>query len=444
MTPSLTDETRSMLVVLAAKPKKRPDGTVAKTTLVPDGGGLYLQLSASGDTISKSWIFRSSVGGRETRMGLGVYPSVSLSEARDKAAVCRSDSRTGVNPLAAKRQRAVEEERAERERKAAEALANARGVTFKDAAEQYIRGKQAGWSSAAYRAQWTQSLEDYAFPIFGDLPCADVTPELVLQALEPHWEARTKTMKDARGRIAAVLNFAAVKGYRPRGQNPAAWRDNLEVSLAKPSLVTPVINHPALPHAQIPEFMARVRAEESTKARALEMVVLCASRVSEVIGARWSEFNLTDRLWTIPASRMKTREEHNVPLSDAAIAVLMAVRGDAIPHPNNLVFPNPRGMKWQKTDILKVARKIWPDMINTPEGPRAITVHGLRSSFRDWVGEEDTGHAGEVAEHALAHVVKGVEGDYRRGKALKKRRRLMADWAAFCASQPVHERHAAS
>ena len=160
---------------------------------------------------------------------------------------------------------------------------------------------------------------------------ADVTPELVLQVLEPRWAKKTKTMKDLRGRIAKVLNFAAVKGYRPKGPNPAAWKDNLEVSLARPSKVTSVVNHPALPYAKVGAFMARLRKDPSFKARALEFIILCASRAGEVLGARWREIDLKARLWTIPAERMKMRKEHNVALSEAACAILQAIKGDKPP-----------------------------------------------------------------------------------------------------------------
>jgi integrase len=450
-----------------AKPTIRPDGTMAKTTLLPDGSGLYLQLSTStkaperapdetatayrqrliamlqsGDVIqvSKSWVFRSAVGGKEHRIGLGPYPKVSLTEARERADGHRAASRNGTNPLDAKRQKERDEERAAREKKAADALAAARGTTFKEAAERYMAGQKAGWSSAVYRGQWSQSLEDYAYPVFGDLPVSDVTPELVLQVLHgpdydpekpetSRWVQKTKTMKDLRARIAKVINFAAVKGLRPKGPNPAAWKDNLEVDLAKPSKVTPVVNHPALPYTRAPAFMARLRDDHSVAARALEFTILCASRAGEVFGARWGEFDLKARLWTIPANRMKGRETHNTPLSDRACAILTAIKCDTIPHPSALVFTNRVGLQLADTMLLRLARRLQPDM---PE----LTVHGFRSTFRDWVSEE-TNHAPEVAEHALAHKVKGVEGDYRRGTALKKRRALMEDWARYCAAAPA-------
>jgi hypothetical protein len=243
-----------------AKPAVRPDGTVAKTTLLPDGGNLYLQIS---DTGSKSWIFRSAVGGCETRIGLGAYPQTSLIEARKLADQHRAAARSGANPLDAKRQREAGEERVRREKAAAEALANARGVTFEHAAEHYIAGKKAGWSNAAYREQWGQSLRDDVFPTLGGVSCADIDAEMVLRVLEPNWTTRTKTMSDVRGRIAKILNFAAVKGYRPKGPNPAAWKDNLEVSLASPNKVRPVENRPALPYADVPAFMARLRRDDS-------------------------------------------------------------------------------------------------------------------------------------------------------------------------------------
>jgi integrase len=232
------------------------------------------------------------------------------------------------------------------------------------------------------------------------------------------------------------LNYAAVKGYRPKGPNPAAWRDNLEVSLPKPKKLRPVAHHPTMPYADVPEFMRRVRADSSTKARALELTVLCGSRRNEVLGARWGEFDLEAGLWTIPAKRMKRRADHVVPLSDAAVTMLIEMRGNAISHPASLVFVNDRGLQLYKEDMLRLARKLWA-------GPQQFDLHGFRSSFRDWVGDE-TDTAREIAEAALHHKVRGVEGAYRRGTALRKRHQLMNDWAAYCAGQPVQEQRAVS
>jgi integrase len=439
------------LAVKNAKPEIRKDGTISKTTLLPDGDGLYLQLSIGtkaperepdetldayrerlltqmldgGILFSRSWVFRSAVGGRETRIGLGAYPGVTLAKARESAKEQRDSRDRGTNPLKAKQQKEAAGAKAEQEREAAEARANAHGTTFAQAAAQYIAGQEAGWSNPSYRAQWKQSLKDYAYPLIGDLPVAEVTAELVLQVIEPYWKEKTKTMADLRARIAKVLNFAAIKGYRPKGQNPAAWKDNLEVSLAKPSRVTPVVNHPALPYAKIGAFMAELRKNPSIVARALEFTILYASRVGEVRFARWSEIDLKARLWTIPASRMKAREEHNVPLSERACAILEAIEGDTIPHPATLVF-NKMGRRLALNAALKLACQMEP----------GITLHGFRSTFRDWVGDE-TEHRREIAEFALAHKVVGVEGDYRRGKALRKRRRLMEDWAQYCATIPA-------
>jgi integrase len=227
-------------------------------------------------------------------------------------------------------------------------------------------------------------------------------------------------------------NTLLIRGhFYPRGRDTPECRTGLDqdVSSADEIGVAPVIagesNVPALPYAKVGAFMARLRKEPSTRARALEFTILCASRLGEVLGARWGEIDLKARLWTIPAERMKMREEHNVALSEAACAILQAIKGDTTPHPSTLVFTN----RVCKTDLLKLARRLQPDM---PE----VTVHGFRSCFRDWVSDE-TDHAREVAEHALAHKVKGVEGDYRRGTALKKRRIMMDDWAKFCAAAPA-------
>lgn len=438
-----------------AKPGIRVDGTIPKTTLLPDGDGLALQLSVGtkpparepdetpeayrervvrlmatgGVTFSRSWIFRSAVGGKEHRIGLGAYPGVTLAEAREAAKEHRNARDKGVNPLAERLRKEAAEAAAKREEEAARARAAAHSTTFAMAAEQYISGQEASWSNASYRAQWKQSLKDYAYPLIGDLSVAEVTSDLVLQVLEPHWRTKTKTMKDLRARIAKVLNYAAAKGYRPRGQNPAAWRDNLDAILAKPSKIirpgklTPVMHHPALPYADIVDFMAKLRQNSSIEARALEFSILTAARTGEVRFMRWSEVDLKGRLWSIPAHRMKGREEHNVPLSEATCAILLAVKGDdAIPHPATLVF-NKLGRRLALNATLTLARKMRP----------GSTRHGFRSTFRDWVAEKSR-HDGELAEFALAHKVVGVKGAYLRGRLLEKRRLLMEDWARYCAT----------
>jgi integrase len=426
------------IAIRKAKPKLGANG-LPRTTLMPDGNGLYAQINPSpGGRFSISFVFRSATGGKEHRTGLGGYPATSLIQARELAEQHRAAARSGVNPLEAKRQRQAEEERVRREKAATEARAVAlRGVTFKEAAEQYIAGQKAGWSNATYRAQWAQSLRDYAYPVLGDVSCTDITHEMVLQVLESIWTSKTRTASDLRGRVENILGFAATKGWRSRDAgNPASWHNNLQFSLASPNKLRPVVNHPALPYANIPEFMSRLRADPSVKARALEFVILTASRLGEVLGVRFGEIDFKTKVWTVPASRMKGRRDHSIPLSDRAIAVLMSACGDATPHPSVLVFTNRRGMRFNKMDLIRLTRQIWPEM------PTA-TLHGMRSTFRDWCGDE-TDHPREVAEAALAHKTKGVEGAYRRQTALAKRRLLMIEWSQFCNSSSSLQKRAAA
>jgi integrase len=379
-----------------------------------DGGGLYLNV---GKGLARSWIFRFRRDGKLHDYGLGPVHSVSLSAARQRAFECRAALYAGNNPVEVRQARRLER-----------VLAAATAVTFENAAEQYIAAHAAGWRSPRQEAQWRQSLTDFAFPTLGKLPVLAIDTALVLRVLEPIWQTKTETASRVRGRIEAVLDWAAARGFR-QGENPARWRGHLENLLPKRSKVRRVEHHATLPFTGIGPLMAELRRQEGVAARALEFLVLTASRTGEVLGARWSEINLAERAWTIPAERMKGGKEHRVPMSDAALQVIEAMASVA----RMLASPA----------VVQVDEYVFPGR-NGPLGPMAlrrvlgclgrtdISVHGFRSTFRDWAAEV-TAYPREVAEMALAHAVGSqVETAYRRGDLFEKRRALMRDWALHC------------
>jgi integrase len=374
--------------------------------LYGDGGGLFLQVAKGG---SKSWVFRFKEAGRLHVMGLGPLHTISLSEAREKALACRKLRLEGVDP--------IEHRRSARQQMRLEA---AKTITFRECAEQYIATMRDSWRNEKHASQWPTSLGAYAYPVFGDLPVQAIDTALVMKALQPVWKTRPETASRVRGRIESVLDWAAAREYR-RGDNPARWRGHLENLLPKRSKVRRVEHLAALPYHQVGEFMVELRREEGIGPRALEFTVLTAARSGEVFGARWDEFDLDERLWTVPGERMKAGKEHRVPLSDAAIAVIQ--RMAPIRH-SDYVFPGARrGGPLSPMAMLMVLRRM---------GHGDLTVHGFRSSFRDWAAER-TAFPAEVREMALAHAVSNkVEAAYRRGDMFQKRRQLAEAWAAFC------------
>lgn len=394
--------------------------THAKATgLHADGGGLYLKVAPGG---SKSWVFRFTLNGKPYVMGLGGELALKLADAREKAAEARRMVKVdGVNPLEIRREK----------RNAARA-AVAKTMTFRQCAEAYIAAHQDSWKNPKHAAQWPSTLEAYAYPVFGHLPVKAVDVGLVTKVIEPIWKTKTETASRLRGRIEAVLDWAKVRGYRD-GENPARWRGHLDNLLPARGKVAKVAHHAALPFDQIAGFMSNLRSQDAVAAKALEFTILNAARTSEVIGATWAEIDLAAKTWTVPGERMKAGREHRVPLSDAAIAVLL----DAMPlaqSPQRAsiddvpIFPGRNaGSFLSNMSMTAVLRRM---------GTGDITVHGFRSAFRDWASEA-TDFQGEVAEAALAHVVGDkVEAAYRRGDLFEKRRRLMDAWAAYCASAP--------
>lgn len=341
-------------------------------------------------------------------MGLGSVSTFSLAEARDKALSCRKLCAEGIDPIEAKR--------AQLDKARLEA---ARAISFKQCAAAYIEAHKAGWRNAKHAAQWTATLTTYAYPAFGNLPVAAVDTGFVMQAIEPVWVTKPETASRVRGRIESVLDWATTHGYR-RGENPARWKGHLSNLLPKRSRIRKVEHHAALPYPQIPAFMVDLASREAVAARALEFAIFTAARTGEVIGARWSEFNLDASEWTVPAERMKGGVEHRVPLSAPAVALLRLLAED---RRGEFVFPGGRhGRPMSNMSMLMMLRRM---------GREDLTVHGFRSTFRDWASET-TNFSSEVVEMALAHAIESkVEAAYRRGDLFAKRRELMDAWAAW-------------
>jgi integrase len=343
--------------------------------------------------------------GKRRSIGLGAYPEVSLAQARAAARKHRAIIRDGIDPIEA--------------RKAARsaAMAERGGLTFAEAARRCVDAKAAGKSDGSLH-QWRSTLEAHAFPIIGKVPVRDIELKHLLLVLEPLWTTTTETASRLRGRIESVLAWATVHKHRA-GDNPARWRGNLDQVLPSPRKVARVEHHAALPWKHIGEFMVRLRAQQGMGAQALQFAILTAARSGEVRGATWAELDLEAALWTVPAARMKAGREHRVPLSAAALDVLRAQ-----PTREGLVFPSTKGTALSDMTLSAVLRRM--DI--------KATVHGFRSTFRDWMAEA-TNYPNAMGELALAHVVSNeVEAAYRRGDMFEKRRALMEDWARFCCS----------
>lgn len=365
--------------------------------------GLALQVLPTG---GRSWVLRVMIGGKRREMGLGGFPDVKLADAREAARIARRKIREGVDP--------IEESRAV---KAALAAGQAKVVTFKEAAEQYVTAHEASWKNPKHRAQWRATLKAYAYPTLGSLSVRDIELPHVLAVLEPIWTEKSETASRLRGRIEVVMDWATAHGHR-KGLNPARWRGHLDKILPRPSKVARVKHHAAIPVGAVGAFMQKLRQADGTGARALEFAALTAGRSGEVRGATWAEIDLKAKVWTIPAQRMKAGHEHRVPLSPAAIDILQR-----LPKFKDVefVFPSARGGQLSDMTLLAVMRRL---------NAKAVP-HGLRSTFRDWASER-TSYAHEVAEMALAHTIGNkTEAAYRRGDLFEKRRRLMNDWAAF-------------
>ena len=383
-----------------------------------DGDGLHLLVKKSG---ARSWVYRFMLDGKARDVGLSRCPEaiellrrsggeeLTLAQARDVAAIYRMKVKAGIDPLA-------EREEAAEKAAAAKQAQEVASVTFKATAEAYIEANEDSWRNAKHRQQWRNTLDTYVYPFMGDMPVADIDTPHVLAVLEPIWRAKPETAARVRGRIEAILDAAKVRGYRT-GENPARWRSHLAQILPARTRLSRG-HHKAAPYAAIPGILTELSTRKAVAALALEFTILTAARTGEVVGATWDEFDLGKAVWTIPASRMKASREHRVPLPDRAMAILEAVQKPDSPW----VFPGMRGGQMSGMAMAMLLRRMKSD----------VTVHGFRSSFRDWAAE-CTGYPHEVCEMALAHSVgNNVVAAYRRGDMFEKRRLLMTDWAEFC------------
>jgi len=381
--------------------KKKQPGMYA------DGGGLYLRVADGG---SKQWIFRYVANGRLRDMGIGPCHTLTLAEARERATDARKLRLNNIDPIAHKRAQ-----------QGAAAAESARAMTFRQCATGFIKDNEAKWTHPKHRQAWEMTLTEYVYPKLGELPVGLIDTPLVLGVIKPLWARIPETAARVRGRIEAVLGWATVHGYRS-GDNPARWQNHLAQALPARAKVAKKEHHAALPYTQVAEFMSKLRRDASIMARCLEFITLTACRLGEAQGALWPEIDFEARTWTIPAERMKADKEHKVPLSNAAIALLkdmLAIRQ------SDYVFPGyKRGRPLGHNGLWKLAKQM---------AGADITVHGLRSTFRDWAAER-TAFPNEVVEMALAHAINSaVEAAYRRGDLFDKRRKLMDAWAAYCA-----------
>jgi integrase len=408
------------LTALKVAREKRPG-------LYGDGGGLYLQVSASG---AKSWVFRfwiaqrnaptgelvrdlatNRLRGRSREMGLGSFATVSLAEARDRALECRKLREKDIDPIEAR-------EAARREA----ALERAKSLKFKDAAEAYMAAHRIAWKNDKHAAQWPATLKTYAHPVIGDLPLQLIDTTLVMKVIEPLWSEKPETASRLRGRIESILNWATVRGYR-QGENPARWRGHLDQLLPARSKVRKIKHHSALPYSELPAFLVKLREQDGIAARALEFTILTAARTGETIGAKLFEIDKKAKVWMVPAERMKAGKEHRVSLSDRALEIIEEV-GSSGDEKVGFVFRG-RGQDEPLSNMamLKVLHRM---------GRADLTVHGFRSTFRDWAAEK-TKFPNEVIEMALAHTVGDkVEAAYRRGDLFEKRRLLTRTWVDYC------------
>lgn len=381
--------------------------------------GLSLQVSASG---ARSWVLRFQLNKRVRYMGLGSADTFGVVEARARARKFRQLLADGIDPIEARK--------AER---AKQAQATARRLTFKQAAERYFEGNNDGWSSRSHAEQFTASLRTYAYPLIGATAVDEVDTAAVLRVMEQKvpvtkghpsgrfWNARTITASRVLRRIALVLDWSTVRGYRT-GDNPARWKGHLDQVLPAVEKVAQRTNHTALAYTEVPELMSKLRTHGSIAARPLAFLILTACRRNEVVGAKWNEIDFNENLWSVPAARMKGRREHRIPLSPQMIKLLQSAPREA---GNDFVFTGNR----PGTSVSPMALQLCLEQLGYGD---LATVHGFRSSFRDW-GSEQTNFSRELLEHALAHVVGGkTEQAYARGTMFEKRRKLMQAWSTYC------------
>lgn len=369
-----------------------------------DGKGLRLVVSTSG---AKKWVFRYTLNGKRHEMGLGSIPSVSLERARMLAQQARLMIAGGIDPIQTRK------------------LSKITIPTFAHCAHEYIELNKAGWSNVKHQSQWINTLTTYAFPAIGDISVDKVTTDQIVTLLTPIWLDKNETAKRVQTRIAKILDYAKARNLRS-DENPARWTGHLDTILPKPSSIQKETHHPAMPYQALPAFWRKICSSQSTSSKALRLLILTACRTSEVLQATWDEFDLENKVWVIPAERMKANREHRVPLSSAATDLLSSF---ALERGSNYLFPGGKaGSPLSNMALLKYMR----DLGYGPKGELGPYVpHGFRSSFRDWAGEVSH-YPQDVAEMALAHTIKNkVEAAYRRGDLLEKRREMMMDWTDY-------------
>jgi integrase len=367
-----------------------------------NGTGVHLWVKPNRN---KYWIFRYTFDKKRKDMSLGVYPITSLIEARKQALEAKINIRQGTDPLTLK--------------KALKTASNQKlksKISFKEFANECIEKKRYEWKNPKHHDQWVNTLTTYAYPVIGEMPLNEINTEDILKILSPIWQTKTETASRLRGRIELILSSARARGLRADA-NPAQWRGHLDTILSKPKRLSKIKHHSALSFNEIPKFIKTIHEKDCITALALEFLILTAARTGEVIGARKNE--ISQDVWTIPGNRMKNGKEHRVPLSERAIQLVgQASRTSQF---SEFIFSN------NEKPISNMAMLAMVKRIN----PR-ITVHGFRSSFRDWVSEM-TDYSHEVAEKALAHTISNqVEAAYRRGDLLAKRRILMNSWNDYC------------
>ena len=385
-----------------------------------DGRGLYLQVRSES---SKSWLLKFSLFKRAREMGLGSAFDFSLADAREMRDTLRKQIKLGIDPI---EQRKADDAEKARER--------AKSITFKEACARYIATNRSGWKNIKHAGQWEATLKTYAYPTIGNLPVQSTDTTLVMKIIEPIWSTKPETASRVRGRIETVIDACKARGEYI-GENPARWKGHLETLLPKRSKVRRVKHHPALPYAELPEFMPELRAREGIAAAALEFQILTVARPGNALGARWSEFDRKAAVWTVAGVHMKAGEDYKLPLSGAALAVLDRMEkiksGDFVFYGSKHKRPLSDAAMSALIDRMS-EKRAWLD----PRDGRVIVPHGFRSTFRDWAAER--GYADAVAEACLAHAVDDdVIAAYKRTTFFELRKKLMDDWAAFATSDPA-------
>lgn len=368
-----------------------------------DGGtGLHLLIKKTG---SKYWVFRFKLDGKRRDMGLGVFPRVALSDARKAVLEARVLLDRGISPIVEK---VIPEK----------TMTSATPKTFKQFAQEYVESRRSEWRNQKHGDQWVFTLTEYAYPVIGSKALDEIETEDVLKILQPIWTTKTETASRLRGRIERILSAATTRKLR-NGINPALWRGHLDTLLPQPKRVSRVKHHPALAYSEVPYLMEILQGRDATTALALEFTILTAARTGEVTGAKRCE--VVDNVWIVPAERMKAGRAHRVPLVDRALAILEKAKSQ---DPNSEYLFSRNGKRMSKMGMLTLLKRMH----------YTVTVHGFRSSFRDWAAERAT-YFHEVCEMALAHTIGNkAEAAYRRGDLLEARRKLMLDWEEYCMS----------